>query len=407
MIRATQTVASLALGRNSKRPYEPEDPSPKTISAESAVNSRATKRRRTDSGYSSVSGSSSSPRAIPHDSISATSVPTSSALLPPDVHRVGLEPQSIGLWISELLNDRFSASHRVSENDSFLDESSMKTLCDLLIEMLDVLNPSNNTIFAGLIYFERLMRSISLRCSDCQTERFDLAKRTFLVSLNLAFVWLDDAPWTLSAIAEWMDLSLSEAKKWEIEALVVLEYNLAISANMWLYWLDALQAHAVDINFQPNVAEAISDIFYNAREDVLETELAKERFFARVPPPAPAPPLVTPPSPKPESSRPRLTLADELEPHPAYMHTPYPDTIPGTPDEPNSPESCYSSDGSDGSPQAQARRRSIHDLTVPMARSTGLEHEIWDWYEEDIVCSVQQPQPVYPSYHYYLLSAAA
>ncbi|KAK1225524.1 hypothetical protein PQX77_011543 [Marasmius sp. AFHP31] len=283
----------------------------------------------------------------------------------------------------------------------------MKTLCDLLIEVMEVLNPSNNTIFAGLIYFERLMRSISLRCSDCQTERFDLAKRTFLVSLNLAFVWLDDAPWTLSAIAEWMDLSLCEAKKWEIEALVVLEYHLAISTNMWLYWLDALQAHADDINFQPNVAEAISNVFYNAREDVLETELAKERFFARVPPPAPPPPRVTPPSPKQEPSRPRLTLADELEPHRTYMHTPYPDTIPGTPDGPNSPESCYSSDDSDGSPEAQARRRSIHDLTVPMARSTGLEHEIWDWYEEDIVCSVHQPQPVYPSYHYYLLSAAA
>ncbi|KAK1215284.1 hypothetical protein PQX77_022102, partial [Marasmius sp. AFHP31] len=281
LMRATQTVASLALGRNPKRPYEPEDPSLKIIPSESAANPRATKRRRTDSDYSSESESSSPPRAIPYHSISnpPTSGPPSSALLPPDAHRIGLEPQSIGLWISELLNDRFSASHRVSEDDSFLDESSMKTLCDLLIEVMEVLNPSNNTIFAGLIYFERLMRSISLRCSDCQTERFDLAKRTFLVSLNLAFVWLDDAPWTLSAIAEWMDLSLCEAKKWEIEALVVLEYHLAISTNMWLYWLDALQAHADDINFQPNVAEAISNVFYNAREDVLETELAKERFF--------------------------------------------------------------------------------------------------------------------------------
>ncbi|KAL0572906.1 hypothetical protein V5O48_009053 [Marasmius crinis-equi] len=410
MLRATEVVTSVAVVCGTKRRREPEEDlhQASISSADSATSSRVSKRRRTGSDHSPFSLEKIHVKLVPTSTFSPPT-PSSTSPPPPQAYRLGVEPLALGLWISELVNDRFCASLPVEKERRFLNKVSEKHLSDWVIAVLEALDPSNHMIFLALIYFERLMRSASLNCGDCQIERFVLAKRTFMMSLHLSFIWLDDAPWTLSSIAEWMDLSLSEATRWELEALVLLNYNLTISPDMWFSWLDALGEHANNGGYHADIASAISDMIYDVREDVRETKVMTENYLAAVRPPAPTPPLVAPPSPKPETSL--QSLADELEPYRARVHTPYPGVIPDIPDEDEesySPESCYSTESSEDFQSQSHRRREFYEITVPAARSTALEQEAWDWYEEGSeVLPVVQPQPVYPSYQFYLLSAAA
>ncbi|KAF9267065.1 hypothetical protein L218DRAFT_717109 [Marasmius fiardii PR-910] len=220
LIRATKNVTpQVALGRGTKRRHPPEDEdiSPSTRKDSRAYATRASKRSRTDSLRKAQHELESSPVQSTMDvetglgPRSPSNSPTQAAEDHPGEHedkhseapyRTGFEPHAIGIWIAELLNDRFTAAAGLQEGDLFLKVDSMKQLSDDLTMIFHTLNPPNVTVFISLVYLERLLRKTSLKwTSDAQQERWEMVKRTFTIMLHVAFLWTDDVPWCLSHIS--------------------------------------------------------------------------------------------------------------------------------------------------------------------------------------------------------------
>ncbi|KAG7085506.1 hypothetical protein E1B28_003067 [Marasmius oreades] len=389
LIRATEHVAPPALRRSTKRHLEPDEED-RSLSTKLTACSPASKRRRTDLCESDppqgvVVAAPTSP--------SVASAPSAGEEQPDEIlYRTGFEPHAIGIWIAELLNDRFSTSALLENDDSFLTTLFMKQLSNDLIELIHSLNPSNNTIFIGLVYLERLMRNTSLRGMGTQKERLEMMKRTFIMALHLAFTWTDDVPWSLAYICQKMDLTLQKAKRWEIEALTILEYNLAISRATALRWLDALEEHAHDIIFQPNLAQALHGIFEAAREAFWKCGEVKDRAraVASSGSPLPVPRLVTAPPAQPDLgfSRSRSPIfGGDLE---------------------TMPSSRYIIDIVDEQPALLHRSyNSVDSSRTSWSRT--VDSEAWEWYYESdrLFPSLHQPQPVYPPYQLSMLAAVA
>ncbi|ESK88633.1 hypothetical protein Moror_3087 [Moniliophthora roreri MCA 2997] len=241
-----------------------------------------------------------------------TSTTTSPPATPPELPcRDWASKVALGLWIGEYLCDRFSTPEfRFVENHIIMKEMSGK-----LVSVLDYLDPHNSIALAALIYLERLIRGIKIGETFSDRDRATIMYRSYLLALHFAFIWLEDIPWSLSKIAECMEVSLEDARLWEHQGLSLLDYNLFIAEGIWPAWLDMLHKHAAFTECHDHIGLTLQDIFLTAKD-----EYRASVQHIQAPSPASSPSLPSPPhTPPPSALAPKVattTVRELPTPHP-------------------------------------------------------------------------------------------